>query len=309
MSEPGTVFQRGCAVHRKQGGVRVAAQMPVVYIVSDSVGETAEFVVRAAASQFNGGPFDLRRVSHVDDASVIDETVESAREEQAILAFTVVLPHLREHLIHQAKVRGVTAVDIMGPMIEALESVVGRSPRRQAGLVHQLDDEYFRRVEAIEFAVKYDDGRDSRGLERADLVLIGVSRTSKTPLSMYLAHRRVYVANIPLVPEISPPQELFRLRNPGKIIGLTINPEKLHAIRQERLKSLGLLPQAAYANQNRIDEELTYARSIMSRLHCRTIDVSDKAVEETAAIVLDYLSQRRGAEFNFDIATTDGSLS
>lgn len=287
----------------------MGAQMPVVYIVSDSVGETAEFVVRAAASQFNGGHFDLRRVSHVDDVSVIDETVESACEEQAIIAFTVVLPHLREHLIRRAEEQGVMAVDIMGPMLDAFEAVMGRSPRRQAGLVHQLDDDYFRRVEAIEFAVKYDDGRDPRGLERADLILIGVSRTSKTPLSMYLAHRRVRVANIPLVPEISPPDELFHLRDPGKIIGLTIRLEKLHAIREERLKSMGLLPQATYATKDRIDEELTYANSIMSRLHCMTIDVSDKAVEETAAIVLDYVSQRRGHDFNPDVVITDLSSS
>jgi regulator of PEP synthase PpsR (kinase-PPPase family) len=265
---------------------------PVVYIVSDSVGETAEFVVRAAASQFDGGHVEVRRVSHVHERTVIDETVQSAREERALIAFTLVIPELREYLLRAAEAAGVRAVDIMGPMLDAFEAVVGQPPRRQAGLVRQLDEDYFRRVEAIEFAVKYDDGRDPRGLARADVVLIGVSRTSKTPLSMYLAHKRIKVANVPLVPEVAPPEELFQIKDQGKIIGLSIRPDKLNAIRQERLKTLGLTAQASYASYERILQELEYAESIMQRLRCPVIDVSDKAVEETAGIVLDYLARR-----------------
>lgn len=266
-------------------------RIPVVYVVSDSVGETGEFVVRAAASQFSERNIDLRRVSHVHETSVLDETVQSAREEDAIVAFTIVLPHLREHLIQKAREVGVRAVDIMGPMVDAFEAAVGQPPLRKAGLVHQLDDDYFRRVEAIEFAVKYDDGRDPRGLERADIVLVGVSRTSKTPLSMYLAHRRIRCANVPLVPEVAPPDELYEIQ-PNKIIGLTIRPEKLNLIRQERLKALGLTPQASYASLDRILVELEYAESIIRKLRCPLIDVSDKAVEETAAVILDYVTRR-----------------
>lgn len=266
----------------------MTVRVPVVYIVSDSVGETAEFVVRAAASQFDGGHCDLRRISHVHETSVIDETIESAKEEQALVAFTVVLPQLREYLIKKAQQAGVRAVDIMGPMVDAFEEAVGQPPRRKAGLVHQLDDDYFRRVEAIEFAVKYDDGRDPRGLERADIVLVGISRTSKTPLSMYLAHKRLRVANVPMVPEVAPPEELFRLSDNRKIIGLTIRPEKLNLIRNERLKSLGLGGQASYASPDRILQELEYAEKIMERLKCMVIDVTDKAVEETAGIILEY---------------------
>jgi regulator of PEP synthase PpsR (kinase-PPPase family) len=265
---------------------------PVVYIVSDSVGETAEFVVRAAASQFDGGHVEVRRVAHVHERTVIDETVQSAREEHAIIAFTLVIPELREYLLQTAEAAGVRAVDIMGPMLDAFEAVVGQPPRRQAGLVRQLDEDYFRRVEAIEFAVKYDDGRDPRGLARADIVLIGVSRTSKTPLSMYLAHKRIKVANVPLVPEVAPPEELFQLKDQGKIIGLSIRPDKLNLIRQERLKTLGLTAQASYASYERILRELDYAESIMNQLRCRVIDVSDKAVEETAGIILEYLARR-----------------
>lgn len=265
---------------------------PIVYIVSDSVGETAEFVVRAAASQFDGGQVDLRRVSHVHETSVIDETIESAREEHALLAFTIVLPELREYLITAATAASVRIVDIMGPMVDALEQVIGTVPRRKPGLVHQLDEDYFRRVEAIEFAVKYDDGRDPRGLERADIILVGVSRTSKTPLSMYLAHRRIRVANVPLVPEVAPPEELFHLTDRRKIVGLSIRPEKLNLIRQERLKALGLTPQASYASYERISVELDYSETIMRRLGCPVIDVSDRAVEETAGIILEIVAQR-----------------
>ncbi|GGJ09233.1 putative pyruvate, phosphate dikinase regulatory protein [Alicyclobacillus cellulosilyticus] len=268
-------------------------RLPVVYIVSDSVGETAEFVVRAAASQFDGGLCDIRRTSHVQSRRQIDEVLAAARAEAGVVAFTLVLPELREHMLSAARRFAVRAVDIMGPMLEAFAAVTGVPPRHQPGLVRQLDEEYFRRVEAIEFAVQHDDGRDPRGLMRADVVLIGVSRTSKTPLSMYLAHRRLRVANLPLLPEVAPPAELFALKGSGKVIGLTIQPAALNLIRRERLRSLGLPAEAEYASCARIREELAFAAEVMQRLHCPVIDVTNKAVEETAALILDLISRSR----------------
>ncbi|KPV38956.1 phosphotransferase [Alicyclobacillus ferrooxydans] len=282
------------ALHR--GGFSSMLSTPIVYIVSDSVGETAEFVVRAAASQFDGGHVELRRVSYVHENTVLDEVVQSAKEENAIIAFTVVIPELREYLVQKSRQLGVQAIDIMGPVLDVFAQVLGRPPAHKAGLVHQLDEDYFKRVEAIEFAVKYDDGRDARGLERADIVLIGVSRTSKTPLSMYLAHRGLKVANVPLVPEVSPPEQLFRLRDKRKVIGLTIRPDKLNMIRKERLKSLGLTGEATYASHERILLELEHAESVMKRLGCPCIDVSDKAVEETAGVVLEFVAKRGNAK-------------
>ncbi|MFS8610540.1 MAG: pyruvate, water dikinase regulatory protein [Planifilum fulgidum] len=264
---------------------------PVVYVVSDSVGETAELVVRAASSQFNGDQVEIRRVPYVDDKETIAETVQAASEVRGMIAFTLVVPELQKFLIEEAERRHVPVIDIMGPMIDELSRLFRRAPRREPGLVRKMDEEYFRRVEAIEFAVKYDDGRDPRGILRADVVLIGVSRTSKTPLSMYLAHKLLKVANVPLVPEVEPPEELFRIP-PNKCIGLTIEPEFLNNIRRERLKSLGLTSQASYASMERILEELEYAEGIMKKVGCPVIDVSRKAVEETANIVLDIL--RRG---------------
>ncbi|MFC4076720.1 pyruvate, water dikinase regulatory protein [Salinithrix halophila] len=258
----------------------------IVYILSDSVGETAEFVVRAASSQFNGGEVDIRRIPYVDDKKIIRETVMAAAETKGMIAFTMVVTELQEYLKGEAARLSVPVVDIMGPMLEGLSGLFGRQPKREPGLVRRLDDEYFRKVEAIEFAVKYDDGRDPRGLLRADIVLVGVSRTSKTPLSMYLAHKRLKVANVPLVPEVEPPEELYMVPA-EKCIGLTIHPDQLNGIRRERLKSLGLTSRANYANMERILTELEYSEKVMKRIGCPILDVSNKAVEETANIILD----------------------
>ena len=167
---------------------------------------------------------------------------------------------------------------------------LGGTPSRQPGLVHRLDARYFRRVEAVEFAVRYDDGKDPGGILRADVVLLGVSRTSKTPTSMYLAHRQIKVANVPLVPEADLPDEIFQV-SPRKIIGLTINPEILLQIRTERLKSLGLGSGSRYADLGRIIEELEYADRVYRRLGCTVVDVSQKAVEETANRILEIVGR------------------
>ncbi|TWI57758.1 pyruvate, water dikinase regulatory protein [Halalkalibacter nanhaiisediminis] len=259
-------------------------QRPVVYVVSDSVGETAELVVKAAASQFSGAGLEVRRIPYVDDKQTIEEVIILAQQARALIAFTLVVPEMKHYLLSKAKEVNVETVDIIGPMLEKIGLITNKEPRYEPGLIYRLDEDYFRKVEAIEFAVKYDDGRDPRGIVRADLVLIGVSRTSKTPLSQYLAHKRLKVANVPLVPEVEPPEELFKV-SPKKIVGLKISPEKLNDIRAERLKALGLKAQANYANMERIKEELKYAEEIMDRIGCQIIDVSNKAVEETANLV------------------------
>ncbi|WP_026689212.1 pyruvate, water dikinase regulatory protein [Alteribacter aurantiacus] len=260
------------------------SKRPVVFVVSDSVGETAELVVKASASQFNHAGIDVRRVPYVEDEGTIEEVIVQAKEENGIVAFTLVIPELRNYLLKQAKAAGVPTHDIITPMMDLLEKRTGEKPRLQPGLIHTLDEDYFRKVEAIEFAVKYDDGRDPRGVKRADIVLIGVSRTSKTPLSQYLAHKRLKVANIPLVPEVEPPEELFKL-DKKKVIGLKISPDKLNSIRSERLKSLGLKEEANYATIKRIEEELAFSNKVMERIGCESIDVSNKAVEETANLI------------------------
>jgi regulator of PEP synthase PpsR (kinase-PPPase family) len=202
-----------------------------------------------------------------------------------------VIPELKEYLDRRSKEEGIQAVDLLNPLIDAFSRKFNKSPSHLPGLMRKLDEEYFRKIEAIEFAVKYDDGRDPRGILRADIVLIGVSRTSKTPLSMYLAHKRFKVANVPLVPEVPPADELFEVPR-RNCIGLIISPDKLNEIRKERLKAMGLASQAQYASFERILDELEYAEKIMKRVGCPVIDVSNKAIEETANLILDILKKR-----------------
>lgn len=273
---------------REFGGVDVTTQMPVIYVISDALGETAEFVSRAAAAQFSGVKTRIRRVPYVRDEAHLDDIMEEAMAEQAILVYTIVLKDLRSYLERRAAERGLLAVDILGPLIGALSKQTDLEPSHTPNIIHRLDEQYFRKVEAIEFAVKYDDGKDARGVLYADVVLIGVSRTSKTPLSMYLAHKGIKAANIPLVPEVNPPEELFAI-SPRKVIGLTLRPDLLNQIRTERLKTLGLGAAADYASLERIMQELEYARSLMKRIGCPIVDATGKAVEETASMVLEIL--------------------
>ncbi|WP_096153359.1 MULTISPECIES: pyruvate, water dikinase regulatory protein [Bacillus] len=264
-----------------------------IYVVSDSVGETAELSVKAAISQFSGEEFSLKRVPYAEDLNTINEVVSLAKLNQGIIAFTLVVPEMRQYLISTAAHEQVPVYDIIGPLIELMETEYNVKPSYQPGLVRKLDEDYFKKIEAVEFAVKYDDGRDPRGILKADIVLIGVSRTSKTPLSQYLAHKRLKVANVPIVPEVDPPDELFKVAK-TKCIGLKISPEKLNDIRRERLKALGLNDQASYANMERIKEELNYFDNLVNKLGCEVIDVTNKAVEETANIIYNLYQKKNG---------------
>lgn len=265
--------------------------LPGVFIVSDSIGETAEMVVRAAASQFNSGSMEIRRIPNISDIDTLDEVVHQAAASKFLIAYTLVVDELAEHLQAEAAKYNVICVDILGPLVYAFKQASNLEPKREPGLLRKVDEMYYRRVEAVEFAVRYDDGKDPRGIDLADIVLVGVSRTSKTPLSMYLAHKRIKVANVPLVPEVNPPEELFKAER-GKVIGLTINPDQLNHIRAERLKTLGLKGQASYANPERILEEIDYGNTIMKKLGCPVIDVTNKAVEETASRILEIYYRR-----------------
>jgi regulator of PEP synthase PpsR (kinase-PPPase family) len=261
----------------------------VLYICSDSVGETAEAVARATLRQFGGKQVRLKRVGHVRNVEEIERLIAEAKAHESFVAYTLVQPKLREAMKNEALRLGVRAVDIMGPMLQAFTDTFHDAPKRQPGLLHEMDEYYFKRVEAVEFAVRYDDGRDPTGLTQAQVVLLGVSRTSKTPLSMFLAHKGYKVANWPLVPEVRLPEEIHALV-PERVFGLTMNAEAIHKIRSERLRAVGLPSGAAYASLTRIQSELDYAESIMKRIGCCIIDVSDKAIEETAGIIMGYFS-------------------
>jgi hypothetical protein len=274
-------------------GEKVITRQKVVHVVSDSVGETAELVVKAVASQFNGGHVEINRHSFIESTQDIDEAINSVDELNSLIAYTLVIPELKEYLDRRSAEKGVFSVDLLSPLLHVFEDFFKQEAKHQPKLIRRMDEAYFKKIEAIEFSVKYDDGKDPRGLKWADLVLIGVSRTSKTPLAMYLAHHGYRVANVPIVPEVAPPKEIFEIPR-SKCVGLTISPEKLNEVRKERLKSMGLNAESNYASMERIFEELDYADRIMKRIGCPIIDVSNKAIEETANLIIHTLKRGRG---------------
>jgi len=260
-----------------------------LFVVSDFTGETAEHVARAAFSQFAADSVSLQRFRYINNRDRAREVLEEAAEGETLIICTLVDHELRRWFVQKAVQQKTDIVDILGPILDVLESKLGRPPLETPGLLRRMDEEYFRRVKAIEFAIKCDDGRCSEELADADVVIVGVSRASKTPLCMYLAHRGFMVANVPLIPETEPPAALFSVY-PEKVFGLMVKPEKLVQIRRERLRLLGLDAEISnYAQWERIEDELKYARKIMRTVGCRVMDVTNRAIEETAQEILDYL--------------------
>jgi len=259
-----------------------------IFVVSDSIGETGELIAKACAIQFGDVIRRIEKYPFTLNKNQVDFIVSEAKRHNALIIHTLVMIDLKNYLINKAKENEIIEIDGVAPAINAIQNMTGIEPKREAGLNRKLNAEYFKKVEAVEFAVKYDDGKDSRGITKADLVLIGISRTSKTPLSMYLAYRNIKVCNFPLVPEVTPPKELFEISN-KKIIGLTNDPEALIRIRKERLKEMGVRQGNSYANFDRIFNEISYADEIFHKIGCPIINVASKAIEETASIIMSIL--------------------
>ncbi len=260
----------------------------IIYVISDSIGETGEQVAKSVISQFEIENYEIKKFSHVLDIDYITEILHSANKTNSIIIYTLVELSLAIYVKQFCEGNSIPYFDLLTPLLNAIAFRTNLTPLREPGINRMLDEKYFKRVEAIEFAVKYDDGKDPKGILKADIVLIGVSRTSKTPLSMYLANKNLKVANVPLVPEVPIPKELYDIPV-KKIIGLTNTPEKLNIIRQERLRALGLSGYASYASMERILEEIDYSEEIMKKIGCPIIDVSSKAIEETSGLILDIL--------------------
>lgn len=261
-----------------------------IYVLSDSLGDTGEQIARACVAQFDNPSYEIKKFPHITE-EIVNRAFDEASKEEAIVLFSTVKPNLVEKIKEYASEKSIPAIDVIGDVINAMSEKFRESPMREAGVIRKLDKAYFNRVEAIEFAVKYDDGKDPRGLKKADVVLLGVSRTSKTPLSMYLANKNIKVANVPLVPESLPPKEIYEISS-SRVVGLINSPEKLNQIREERLKALGLGKGSSYSSLSRILEELDYAEKIMKKIGCPIIDVSNKAIEETADIIINILKKQ-----------------
>ncbi|WP_414839065.1 pyruvate, water dikinase regulatory protein [Carnobacterium sp. TMP28] len=268
-----------------------------IYLISDSIGETGEQVIHSILSQYSIEVEEIKKFTHVVTKKTVEKILTNVSEEEnTVIFYTLVQQELRQYIKEFSGKNAIFLVDLLGDGLTAIEQATSLKPLGEPGIIRKMDQEYFKRIEAIEFSVRYDDGKDPRGILKADLVILGISRTSKTPLSMYLANKNIRVANVPLFPESEPPKEIYQI-SPSKIIGLTNTPEKLNGIRKERLKNLGLPSNASYAEMNRILEELEYADKIMKRIGCLVIDVSDNAIEETANLIVDYV-KKMDASFN-----------
>jgi hypothetical protein len=271
--------------------VDATGRVPVeLHIVSDATGETAARLVLALEAQFPDQPFEEIRHPRVENAEDLHITVEQARGRPAVMVYTLVEPELRDVMRQLCRRARVHYCDLLGHPIDSISRVAGVAARMKPGARAPLDATYFKRIEAIEFAVKYDDGV-GRGLDEADMVLVGVSRTSKTPLSIYLGYLGHKAANVPVVKGIEPPTELFEI-DPAKIVGLTIGADRLSEIRSARVKSMGA-PRKRYAELEAIYSELEEARKLHRRLRCPILDVSELSVEETAMRIIRLVEKRR----------------
>ena len=269
------------------------AQVPVeLHIVSDSTGETAQRLVLALEAQFPGQPFAEIRHPRVENVEDLHLAVQQARGRPAVMVYTLVEPGLRDAMRQLCRRARVHYCDLLGHPIDSISRVAGVAAKMKPGARAPLDSTYFKRIEAIEFAVKYDDGV-GRGLDEADIVLVGVSRTSKTPLSIYLGYLGHKAANVPVVRGIEPPEELFEI-DPAKIVGLTIDAERLGEIRSARVRSMGA-PRERYAELDAIYAELDDAAALHRRLRCPVIDVSELSVEETSMRIIRLVERRKRA--------------
>lgn len=261
------------------------AEAPNLYLLSDATGETAEKMVMAALTQFRKKGIRISRFSQVRTKNAIYEVLDEALANQGLVVYTIVNREMAQMVHDECSSLGIPCMDLITPLLMKFSEFLGRDPGETPDLLHGVDEEYFRRVEALEFTIKHDDGQEVRQLTNADIILAGISRTSKTPLSVYLAHRGWKVANIPLVKGIDPPPELFTV-DPGRVVGLVIDPQRLVELRASRLRNLGQDPRAAYADYEEIDEELAASKKMFRRQQWVMIDVTGKAVEETANEVL-----------------------
>src|ERR671925_2275775 len=261
-----------------------------LHIVSDSTGETDARLVQALEAQFPEQEFEEIRHPRVETVDDLERAVRSARGHAAVVVYTLVDPDMRDAMRRLCRRARVHYCDLLGHPIDAVARVSGQAARMTPGTRAPLTPAYFRRIEAMEFAVKYDDGLGA-GLDEADFVLVGVSRTSKTPLSIYLGYLGHKVANIPVVKGIKPPGELFEI-DPAKVVGLTINADRLAEIRRARMRNLGG-NNRRYAQLMGNYDELGEASAIHRRLGCPVIDISDLSIEETAQRILRTVESRK----------------
>lgn len=267
-----------------------------IFVVSDGTGETAMGMLKAALVQYEGLDIKLSRFKNVRNPSQIERILEQAKEESGFVVYTLVSKTMRKEITDKSRTLNVPTVDLLGPLLEKLDLFfdTASSSDPEAGILRTVDEKYYKRIEAIEYTVRHDDGKTTQQLDEADIVLVGISRTSKTPLSIFLSHKGWKVANIPLVLGTPLPAELFEI-DQRKIVGLTIDENKLRSIRRKRLENFGQDPGGSYANMEQIQKEIDYAGEIFKKnRRWPVVNVTDRALEETAAEVARIVSARFG---------------
>lgn len=261
-------------------------------IVSDGTGVTAAQMIDAAAVQFPEDEFTVTRYKKVRSEAQIDAICDDVMKTKSLIVFTVVSPALRIYLIQKARALSIPAVDLLNPLLVGMASHFGHEPTLVSGILHDVNESYFQRIEAMEYTIAHDDGRDVTGLEKADIVLLGISRTSKTPLSMYLSHQGWKVANIPLIEGFDIPKEVFEV-DPRRVVGLTIDASVLTTIRRNRLQRLGHSRGGEYAEPERVLSEIEFANETFRKnRRWPVFNVTGKALEETAAEIIKLMTSR-----------------
>lgn len=266
-----------------------------LHLVSDATGETLNTVAKAAAAQYA----DFRPIAHiyalVRTPSQLNRALREIEEQPGIVLFTLINPDIRKHLEAQCEVMGVPCLSILDPIISILSQYLNATSRPQVGGQHALNSDYFRRIDALNFTMAHDDGQSLDDLGKSDVILLGVSRTSKTPTSIYLAQRGIRTANIPIVPGIPVPRQLGEVRGP-LIVGLIASAERIAQIRRHRLLSLKESRSTDYVDPRLITDELMAMKSLCSNNDWPMIDVTRRSVEETAATILNMMADTRRLE-------------
>lgn len=263
---------------------------PPIFIVSGGAGASGEQVVNTVLAQFPDTSVPVVTIRNVRRQEQVQDAIAQAKEQGGMVVHTMVETKLRRRLVSLAHEHGVVAIDLMGALLEHLTTVLGQPPVEKPGLYRQHNRPYFERIEAIEYALVHDDGQNRDGWPAADVILVGVSRTGKTPLSIYLSVLGYKAANFPVVPEIPIPPELYRL-DPVRVIGLKIDLDRLLTFRRRRIGQLGIPAQTTYTDPARLEEELELAQSVFHKGGFFTIDVTDKTVELSADEIIKRISQ------------------
>src|ERR1700712_3923478 len=263
-----------------------------LHLLSDSTGETLEMIAKAALSQFDDADVIRHFWPMVRSQQHLDRILAEIAANPGLVLFTMVSHEIRGLLEDRCRAMGLPAVPALDAVLGALEDMLGQEAKARPGRQHVLDDAYFARVEAIQFTIAHDDGVAWEDWEDSDIVLAGVSRSSKTPTAIYLANRGYKGANIPIVVESPPPSALFGLRRP-LVVGLTTAPERLIQVRRNRLLSLKQAPETAYVDTERVTREVQYARRMFADNGWPVIDVTRRSIEETAAAVINLVNERQ----------------